>query len=595
MPQHRTVIGLDIGAHSAKLVRADRHGKGFEITRAEVMRLPPGARDMADIIRRWLGDLGMLKFPFVVSLSGRNVMFQAIAVASEDPRSFEQIAALEIAKINELAAETTVYDFLPVQPPSGHRKVLIGMARPAVLDEVLALRQALKVEVIDIVPAAAALMVASRTFGLFDAPAGSRGGVHVCADIGDGGTELAIGGHGGLLFARSFAVGGDLFTQAVMRASEAARPEASKPALQLRSDDALRPAASVQARGTNLTAAQAESLKESQPLLLKGDEAQRSSLARAADMWISELRASLSAFHSVFPEEPPQPARLVLSGGGAEMAGLTEHIAGHLGIPVIRATDLPACPDRLASGRLAVAAGLAIQGMLAGAGSLSLLPAAMRDEIVLRRQKRYWIAAGITAALILTTSVLGGYRDFRHMTARLGAQKESLRRCQELAAQIDQAKARNAHIVAMAEPVRTMLSNGGIIGRLLDVVSEARGPNDWITMISDADSYFAGAAVFKRGLPIPPAPVRITDPSGQPPPPPPGTYSAFGRVMIEIYTQRQDPATVKTLIWALRSKPFVVSADLLADDQLVQDPERDERWGKPASRRFVIDVRTKQP
>lgn len=476
--------------------------------------------------------------------------------------------------------------------------MLIAMARPTVLDEIMALRHSLKVEIIDIVPAAAALLTAARAAGLFDAPAGPKGGLQVCADIGEGGTELAVGGHGGLLFARSFAVGGELFTLALMRSDAAARQaegqKDSRPALQLRSDDPGRPATPPgRAAGT---ASQAETLKESQPILLRGDEVQRAALARAADMWISELRAALGAFQSVYPEEPSSPARIVLSGGGAELPGLVEYVAGHLGVPVVRAADLPGRPDRATSGRFSIAAGLAIQGIAPDAGGLSLLPAAIRDEIVLRRQKRYWIAAGVTAALILAVSVLGGYRDFRRMTAQLNAQRESLRRCQELAAQIEQAKARNAQIMQMAEPVRTMLGNGGLVRRLLDVVSEARGPNDWITMISDADAYFAGSAAFKRGLPIPPAPSQARGAPGEPPAPPADvTYSAFGRTVIEVYTQRQDPATVKTLIWALRSMPFVASADLLADDQLVPEPERDERWGKPASRRFVIDVRTKQP
>ena len=74
-------------------------------------------------------------------------------------------------------------------------------------------------------------------------------------------------------------------------------------------------------------------------------------------------------------------------------------------------------------------------------GSVRLVPRAIRDEWMFRRQKPFWVAAGIAAGLILAVSLLGGWYDSARMERQLRDQRASLERRRNLVAQIEAAKA----------------------------------------------------------------------------------------------------------------------------------------------------------
>lgn len=65
----------------------------------------------------------------------------------------------------------------------------------------------------------------------------------------------------------------------------------------------------------------------------------------------------------------------------------------------------------------------------------------------------------------------------------------------------------------------------------------------------------------------------------------------MSRLIIEGFTPRKDLTTVKSLIDTLQELDAVEQADLLSDNFVFPDPERDAEWAATGYRRFVLDVR----
>ena len=65
--------------------------------------------------------------------------------------------------------------------------------------------------------------------------------------------------------------------------------------------------------------------------------------------------------------------------------------------------------------------------------------------------------------------------------------------------------------------------------------------------------------------------------------------------MIEGYTRSPNFSTVRDLIVRLCATNLVASADLLGDEQTVEDPRFKEIWDHPFANRFVVDVKVANP
>lgn len=552
MARKGTVVGIDIGQYAVKAVWAERRGRKAVVTRMESLRLPTDRSDSGAIIAPWLEKMGIVGSPCVIGLPGAQSIFQPLFLPPEDLRTFEQATAMEVVKFNEMASETMIYGFSPITINPGERRLILSMARPSVLDEALSRARGLGLDVIDIIPTPVA------AFNALDACAEDSSTPSLYLTVGYSGTELAIGSRTGLLFARAFAGGGQMFTDAL-------------------------------AKSTRTPASQAENGKLTEGSLLPG-AASAAVLSKVADLWLAEVQSCLSVYRSLFPGREAQPTRAILAGGGADLRGLAEHASATLGIPVVTATGVPGHPDAPKATHFAVAAGLAACGLNVATSCLSLLPPDLRDEMTFRRQKALWIAAGVAAVLILAVSLLGGFRYSTRMGNHLRIQESSLAKRQQLAADIDSIKARSDQILAMARPVRNLLTAGPIQRDLITLVASAKAPGDSIVMVSDAESYFSRRWVASPAA----APRGMRDHRRQAAPPPAVNVATSGlqRIIVEGFTRTANLSTVKDLITKLSASDIVESADLLSDDKLILPPAAD---GMPIQQRFVIDVRIVTP
>jgi hypothetical protein len=286
---------------------------------------------------------------------------------------------------------------------------------------------------------------------------------------------------------------------------------------------------------------------------------------------------------------------MVLAGGSAGLKGFAEFIQAQTGMEVLKPEDLPhrRVPEQPAL--FATAAGLSLAGQRVRRPHVSLLPAPMRSELTFRRQKPYWIAAAVTAGLILAVSLLGGIRDIQRKERILQANKTSLSKRQQFAAQIESIKAANRELRVLADAVQDTFQAAPLMRNLVTLVAQSKHEGDWITLVSDAESYFKPPAdPAKPGTPPAMRDRRRTPAAANVSPAPVSSVPTFDHIVIEGYTQTADFTTVKALIARLKAAEFVASADLLSDDKLVATAQK-PRVVLSNAKPFVIEVKLASP
>ena len=169
---------------------------------------------------------------------------------------------------------------------------------------------------------------------LLEAAGESHDKPFIYANIGGSGTELAVGApHIGLMFARAFSSGGQTFTDALASANKVPRNRAEIDKIEHGCVTTAESAPSEDEHSRPQLA-----LKSSAPPvnLPSTDGAMTSPLLRAADLWVSEIQSSLSVYRSLYTDPATRPARVVLTGGGALLAGFPEYISEKLEIEVVK-------------------------------------------------------------------------------------------------------------------------------------------------------------------------------------------------------------------------------------------------------------------
>jgi Tfp pilus assembly PilM family ATPase len=548
----RTIIGFDWGRYAIKAVWVESSRSGPVVTRSEMLRLPPG-NGIVGVATTWIEKLGIKRTPCVIGLSGQQSMFQPFSAPTDDPRTNAQIADMELTKYHDMASETMVSGFAPIDAYPHQRHLLLAMARQSLVETALETARQAGLNVVDIAPTPVAM------FNAISASLDKQDPPFLCINIGSASTEIAIGGSPGLLFARSFAVGGQLFTDSIARARK-------------------------------IPAGQAETLKTTTDMTVDAEQSLASTVAPAVSVWVAEIQACLSVYRSLFADRRLQPARAILVGGGSYLKSLPDALSTSLAIPVTRMESLPRHWVRERPGVFATAAGLALGGLGKAPCDISLLPVTLRHELTFRRQKPYWIASGVTAAAILGTVLGTFYWDFSRMERLLRERQQNLRARQQLAEQIESVVQRQDTVQRLAGPVQVLLKSGPAMRDLVTLISEAKHADDWITMIADADSYFSPPPNPGTG-PTPPAP-GLRDPrrNRKVVERHLGTNN-LDRVIIEGYTRTPSFTTVQGLIAQLSKAPFVKSADLIADDLLMPPTATGQKYAAPGARLFVLDVR----
>jgi len=589
MAKLKQIIALDVGARSVRAVWVQMRGNTPTLTRAEPFALPLDEEDPHKLIRAWVDKLGLTKHFCVIALPGSQAVFQSGRIMHNDPRTPEQIAAMDIAQFSEMAGDDMSYDVFAFEPTFelGVRRYIMSMARPSVIAKAVQDAALNRVRPCDLIAAPVALHNTVETF------AADHEEPWCYANIGHIQTEMAVGLKKGLLFARAIPVGGKQFTEAV-------------------------------SQSTGLSPVQAEVRKHADCGLRETD-ACFENLRAAADRWISQFNACMGVYRSQFQDRKYTPVRLVITGGGAQLKGLKEYLAAKLALPVVTSAELPNVPEahRPQIGNYDIAFGLAVTALRAGPTYLSLLPSELKDEVVFRAKKPWWIAAAV-----LLTGAMGLYSGtgvflLKRDGALLDQEREQLHRREQIDKRIQSLKDLGAHMLTNSVPLTELLMNGPLAREMLTLVSSTVDPNDWITLFCDEKIYNPKEQETDKPAATPKAAVRNpfslfrtlhpAAPIGKAP-------AAVGKApavadkkdasekkelmeplrsvfIVEGYTPNPSLKSVREMIERLKTSPEIARVDLRSDDQVLSPTGISELESEkiPKFRRFVIEIEVKRP
>lgn len=332
----KRLIGLDLGASSAKVACVRVTARGVQLAGAGQGRVPEGAISEAGVadpelvggaITEALADakVGRHAGRVVAGVPTRYLTVRVLTVPTMDHSELREAAKWEAAQYLPYPVDEGVFDFLELGPgtATGTLDVLSISARRTVIDGIVK-----AIELAGLEPAAldASPLALGRVFLSPGGPAASFAGVGLgqaaatreqsvldqavaIVDIGNGSTDVAIFRGQQLRVARSIPIGGVRFTAAIAAAAGLDQRTAEERKLK---EARLRP----ETEGHDLTR----------------ESALNQSVREVATELAEELQRSLDYFRAQSRWMPTN--RIVLTGDGARIAGLDRFLTEHLGVEV---------------------------------------------------------------------------------------------------------------------------------------------------------------------------------------------------------------------------------------------------------------------
>ena len=576
MARVKQIVGLDLGSRTLRAVWVHLQGDRPKILRVEKMALPIDGENNTKLTATWIEQIGLSRGFAAIAIPGTQLVFQPGRLAPGDPRTPKQAADMELVRFNDMVGDTMTSDVASHESSDGTRRYLMTMARTSVVSGALAGLEPISVRPTDLVPGPVALFNGLSPLN----PSCESPCLYM--DIGATQTEMAIGTSRGLLFARAFPFGGRPFTEALSRSE-------------------------------GIGMQQAENLKLRDGSLKEGTE-HAGLLRGVADRWYAQFSAALAAYRSALSGPSFILSSIVISGGGSLLDGFGSWLEEKTGLPVRSASSLAEGKSGADPAVFAMAMGLAATSLeVPGLPRLSLIPEALRDEVVFRAKKPYWISAAVTFALALGVFTAGLVYALGREANQLAAERKELERRKRLDGQIQEIRKRTASIREQARPVRQCLSGWPASRRVLSLVANALSPDDWITLVCDENIYLGTQVetVSNKGqdkktrpgfyvpgfaakpVPLTRGPFGDKDSGNKAP-----AASDFTAFIIEGYTPDLGLDTVRDMLRRIRAVDSVKKVDLLRDDKVkpaTESPEFFEGVSAPEMRRFVIRLEVSRP
>ncbi len=425
-------IGLDPGADSIKIVKVRTGSGGVSILSAARVPRPAGGEFPAAEVARALSRAKIARRA-TCGVSGRDLMLRYVALPPVPPWRLKMLVDFEIRENMSGGGTDITSDYRPLTLPGGLEQgiiVLAAVAKNAYLEEGLGRARECGVRVNASSPSAIALHRAFAVSREFRAEETT-----FLLDIGRENTEMAIQCDGELLFARNGSgSGGERVTQGIDGAFGIGRDRAETYKRE-RARLSLQPPADPDKRR----------------LLIYG------ALREAGDSIVGAVNSGLRFARMQTKIKDLDFDRLVLSGGGARLAGLKEFLQNRLAKPV-SLFDPAAAMDssRLrgdqartfggAPSEMSIATGLAIMDASSDGFSLSLLPPAEAAR------RRFWSRTVVGYAAGFLAAALAGTIFFRARTGRAASAAES----EKLAGEVKQLSTRAAGVKKLDESSRLL-------------------------------------------------------------------------------------------------------------------------------------------
>jgi len=406
-----TGIGIDLGAHSIKVVELRATEKGAVVRKAihldraalEARGVDPAVRaDLAALLKKEMAAAGIPTRNVVLGISGKDSIIRYTHVPPVPAWRLKKIMDYEVSEVAEKIGETLASDFrvLPVtREGDDDQAIIIGLAKEPALDGILDDLRKSGITVSKAMPAPLALFSAYSVFGKKVDLENPDDEIVVAIDIGAESLNIAVLLNGNLVFARSAGFGGKSFSEAI-------------------------------ARDLGIELDRAEKLKIKGGTLEPGGGSRReetvSPLRTAAMQLVSTIQSSLKIVRSQVGVAIGEPTRYVLLGGGSTLPGLNTYLQNSLGRPV--EVFLPAVQPAAglgddaakvfasAPGNFAVALGLAAAGVRREGFELSLLPVRYRERRRFWDRTFYLYMAASFLVVFLAMRLVQGYMELDSAT-----------------------------------------------------------------------------------------------------------------------------------------------------------------------------------
>jgi type IV pilus assembly protein PilM len=396
------VTGIDLGASAVKFVlvevgfRASRVLSAFEEVVASGEA--PFAERQGEALQAGLDRLPSESIPFL-ALPGEMLAVRVLDLPFADPRKIEQVVGYELEGQIVHALQDVVFDHATLRATGAEGSAVLTAA--ARIDELGDLLAALAARGLEPRALFAAPVIYHTLFTASRAAASTDPACRILVDCGHRRTNVCFLVRGETVYARTITRGGELLTAAVAEAFH------------------LPPAGAEQAKREHAFLASA-----GRPAVGAAAERMDAALRTALVPTLRELRQTMASFRA--RDRTPVDS-VLLTGGGAELAGLAQHLEEELGLPVVpfepetdvRVADLSA--GEIGQGRFTLAAAVAWAGARGGKEiDLRRGPFQYKASLSVLRQKAAHFAA-LAAVLLICAGIDGAMA-----LARLNKQKDEL-------------------------------------------------------------------------------------------------------------------------------------------------------------------------
>lgn len=302
------VVGVDIGTHSVKVCQLKRSDKAYSIVNLGSALLPEGAVDdgalvepeiVASAISNLFKNLKIKNKKVGISISGYSVIVKKVNLSVMSEKEMEDHIMTEAEQYIPFDIQDVYIDFQDLKTnKDGYERtdVMLVAAKKEIVDDYLSMLESigLQTTIVDIDGFAL-----ENTYE-YSTP---KTGNVALIDIGASKMNINIISKGMSVVARDIVVGSRQLTERIMGQFD----------LEFEEAEALK-----------LGATSAED---------KTQEMQEI-FSSTCTQWILEIKKAIDLYHSNFSDAPL--TKIVLSGGGSNVAGLTDYLNQETGIEVER-------------------------------------------------------------------------------------------------------------------------------------------------------------------------------------------------------------------------------------------------------------------
>lgn len=406
--------GIDYGSHSLKVAEVRWSGKTAVLSKAAW--LPLGPEGNGEDLPGRVGAKEIRVGGGIFGVSGRDSILRYTHVPPVPPWRMKLIMNYEIGEIASKGGGDISADYQLLNVPrdvSQDLTILVGMAKDEKVSSRIETLQGAGLSARSACPTSLALYNAFRVLGEEIEEAA------LLVDIGHENMDIAISQAGHLIFARSVQLGGKDFTEAVASSLGVPHPEAEK----IKHD---------------IGAIKREGWKNPR------EREVCDSLMGVVGNLLSVIQSSVKFCKAQTHISDLRVQKVFLSGGGARLRGLVEHLSRSMNLPVeifdpLSGMDLrPLSPEaqkeaQARSLELVVPIGLALSEDRTAGFRLDLLPTPMKAKREFRSRTVFLYVAGILVALAILLNVFGAIK----------AKWQAGSRGEQLAGIRDEARTRN--------------------------------------------------------------------------------------------------------------------------------------------------------